>query len=89
MQALTCRQAHATKRGLSMFPFERHEVAVTARAARNAGLELHRHAPFWTLRKPEDNLFTGFTVRRVGDDDLGRFDSLAQVRYYLQSYSAA
>jgi len=74
-----------------MLPLFHNEAAQTCCAARAASLELHREAPHWVLHKPEDAddmLFRGFKVWREAEEDIGRFSTLAQVRYYLQSYSA-
>jgi hypothetical protein len=71
-----------------MLPLFNTEAATTSRAARALGLELSRRAPYWVLRNPQADLFTGIRVQRVSDDDLGRFTSLSQVRYFLQGYSA-
>ncbi|SOE50972.1 hypothetical protein SAMN05446935_0356 [Burkholderia sp. YR290] len=73
-----------------MLPLFNTETAQACRAARAAGLELHRESPHWVLRKPADeSLYHGFAVWRATEGDLGRFQTLAQVRYYLQTYNAA
>ncbi|MEX3926720.1 hypothetical protein AB4Y36_22185 [Paraburkholderia sp. BR10936] len=50
-----------------MLPLFNTEAAVTARAARAAGLELRRRAPHWVLHNPKADLFQGIRVGRVGD----------------------
>ena len=48
-----------------MLPLFNTEAAITARAARAAGLELRRRAPYWILHNPDADLFQGIRVSRV------------------------